>query len=254
MNIFHAIILAIVEGITEFLPISSTGHMILVANILKISETDFVKSFEIIIQLGAILAVVVLYFKKILNQRSWWPKLIAAFLPAAIIGFTLYKIVKNVLLGNSFIVVVSLFIGGCILILIDRFLQEKQVTISQMTVKQAVIIGLFQAISIIPGVSRSAATIVGGLLVGLNRNDAVEFSFLLAIPTMIAATGLDLVKSSHHFTGIQYEVLVIGLIGAFITAMIAIKTFIGYVQKHKFTMFGIYRIILSIAYWIFILR
>jgi undecaprenyl-diphosphatase len=254
MNFIQAIVLSIIEGITEFLPISSTGHMILAANLLKISETDFVKSFEIIIQLGAILAVAVLYFKRILDNRAWWLKLIAAFLPTGIIGLLLYKVVKNVLLGNTLIVVVSLFLGGIILILVDKYVKEKQVTLASLTLKQAVIIGLFQSISIIPGVSRSAATIVGALIIGLNRNDAVEFSFMLAIPTMVAATGLDLIKSSHHFTGSQSELLAVGLIGAFITAMIAVKSFIGYVKKHNFTAFGIYRIILAALYWLFILR
>jgi undecaprenyl-diphosphatase len=254
MDFIHAIFLSIIEGVTEFLPISSTGHMILAANLLKITETDFVKSFEIIIQLGAILAVAVIYFKKVISNFSWWPKLIAAFLPTAIIGLIFYKIVKNYLLGNVLIVVVSLFFGGIVLILIDKYIREKQLSISSISMKQAFIIGLFQSISIIPGVSRAAATIVGGLIVGLNRSEAVEFSFMLAIPTMAAATGLDLIKSSRHFTGMQYELLTIGLIGAFITAMIAVKSFLGYVKKHNFTVFGYYRIILSIFYWIFLYK
>jgi undecaprenyl-diphosphatase len=254
MNLIQALILSVIEGITEFLPISSTGHMILTANLLKITETDFVKSFEIIIQLGAILAVAIIYFRKLLNQRILWPKLAVAFLPTAIIGFTLYKVIKNILLGNAWIVVISLFIGGIILILSDKFLKNKEVSTGSLSYKQAFIIGLCQSVSIIPGVSRSAASIIGGLLVGLNRNDAVEFSFMLAIPTMIAATGLDLIKSSHNFSITQYEILTVGLIGAFITALIAVKTFLKYVKNHNFSAFGVYRIILALTYWVFILR
>jgi undecaprenyl-diphosphatase len=254
MNLFQTIILSIIEGITEFLPISSTGHMILASQIMKISENDFTKSFEIIIQLGAIMAVIFIYGKSLLSRKYLWKKLVVAFLPAGIIGFGLYKIIKGYLLGNATIVLWSLLLGGIILIILEKFFKPKTGTLSQMTLKQSIIIGVFQSISIIPGVSRSAATIVGGLLVGLNRSEAVEFSFMLAIPTMISATGLDLIQSSHQFTGIQYAILATGLLGAFITAMCAIKSFLNFIKKNNFIPFGIYRIIIATIYWLIILR
>lgn len=248
MNVVHAIILSIVEGVTEFLPISSTGHMILVSALFRIAQTDFVKSFEIFIQLGAILAVVVLYWKKLWRD---WTRVGVAFVPTAIVGLMLYKYIKDVLLGNPWIVVWSLGVGGILLILLEIFHKEKQ---KNMTFVDAFIIGCAQSLSIIPGVSRAGATIVGALLLGVKRETAVEFSFLLAIPTMAAATGLDLLKSGKHFTGSQYELLAIGFAGAFITALISVKWFIGFVQKHTFVPFAVYRILAALAFYFFILR
>lgn len=257
MNIFHAIILGIVEGITEFLPISSTGHMILASALLHIQETDFVKSFEIIIQLGAILAVLLLYWKKLLTNKDTFIRVAIAFVPTAIVGLVLYKFIKDVLLGNPWIVVWSLGIGGILLIILEKFHKEKaehKDEIKSMTYPQAFLIGCAQSLSVIPGVSRAAATIVGALLLGMKREPAVEFSFLLAIPTMAAATGLDLLKSGHHFTGSQYELLGIGFIGAFITALLTVKWFIGFVKTHTFIPFGVYRILAALTFYFFILR
>jgi undecaprenyl-diphosphatase len=257
MNILHAVILSIIEGITEFLPISSTGHMILAGTLLKIAETDFVKSFEIIIQFGAILAVLLLYWKKLLTDRGTFIRVAIAFVPTAIVGLVLYKFIKTVLLGNPWIVVWSLGIGGILLIILEKFHKEKtehKDEINTMSYPQAFIIGVFQSLSIIPGVSRAAATIVGALLIGMKRKPAVEFSFMLAIPTMAAATGLDLVKSSRHFTGSQYELLAIGFMGAFITAFITVKWFIGFVKTHTFIPFAIYRILAALAFYVFVLR
>jgi undecaprenyl-diphosphatase len=254
MTLFSTIIISIIEGITEFLPISSTGHMILAVRALGIQETEFLKSFEIIIQLSAILAIVVLYAKRILTEKNSWLKIGVAFIPSGIIGFLLYKIFKQYLLGNPFIVVVSLFIGGIILLCIERFLKPKQKTISELTIPQAFFIGIFQTISMIPGVSRSAATIVGGLFAGLSKNEAVEFSFLLAVPTMVAATGYDLIKSSIHFSSWEVQMLCVGFTIAFVTALIAVKTFVTFVQKHSFNVFGAYRIILALLYWFFIIK
>lgn len=257
MTVVHALILSVIEGITEFLPISSTGHMILASNILRIAETDFVKSFEIIIQLGAILAVLVLYWRKLLLNKEVFIRVCIAFLPTAIVGFFLYKFIKNVLLGNPWIVIWSLAVGGVLLILLEIFHKEKADHIEEIkniTPVQAFIIGIAQSFSIIPGVSRAAATIVGALLVGIKRDTAVEFSFLLAIPTMAAATGLDLVKSAKHFTGNEYMLLGIGLIGAFITAILVVKWFIGFVKNHTFIPFGIYRIAIAFVYYLFILK
>jgi undecaprenyl-diphosphatase len=247
MTVIHAVILSIIEGVTEFLPVSSTGHMILASTLLKIAETDFVKSFEIIIQLGAILAVLILYWKKVL-----WNKYVAiAFIPTAIIGLVLYKYIKDVLLGNPWIVVWSLGLGGILLILLEKFQKEKQ---QKMTFFHAFLIGCAQSLSVIPGVSRAAATIVGARLLGMNREAAVEFSFLLAIPTMAAATGLDLLKSGRNFTGSQYELLAIGFIGAFATAILTVKWFIRFVKTHTLIPFAIYRILAAVAFYVFVLR
>lgn len=248
MNVLSAIILSIIEGITEFLPISSTGHMILVSTLLNVQETDFVKSFEIIIQLGAILAVVVLYWKKLWFNTV---RVFIAFIPTAIVGFLLYTFIKDSLLGNPWIVVWSLGLGGILLIFLEKFHTEKQ---KNMSVFDAFIIGCAQSFSIIPGVSRAAATIAGALLLGVRRETAVEFSFLLAIPTMAAATGLDLVKNGRNFTGGQYELLAIGFIGAFITALATVKWFIGFVKTHTFIPFAIYRILAAVAFYFFVLR
>jgi undecaprenyl-diphosphatase len=257
MTIFHAIILAIIEGITEFLPISSTGHLILAAKVLSLPSTDFEKSFEIIIQLGAILAVVVLYFKKYARNIDAWKKIIAAFVPSAAISFILYKWVKMYLLGNSQVVLWSLLIGGIIIILFDRYHkeqsdQEDSASIISVTYKQAVIIGLCQTIAVIPGVSRSASTIIGAMSLGKRRKIAVEFSFLLAIPTMLAASGYDFLKTNNSFSQSEYVLLSVGFIVAFITALLAIKLFLGFVQKHNFTTFGVYRIVLAILYFLIV--
>ncbi len=251
MNILHAIILSIIEGITEFLPISSTGHMILAGTLLHITETDFVKSFEIIIQLGAILAVLLLYWKKLLTNKDTFIRVLVAFIPTGIVGLVLYKFIKDVLLGNPWIVVWSLGIGGILLIVLEKFHTEKQ---KPMSLLDAFIIGCVQSLSIIPGVSRAAATIAGALMLGIKRETAVEFSFLLAIPTMAAATGLDLIKSGHHFTGSQYELLAIGFTGAFITALITVRWFITFVKTHTFIPFAIYRILAALAFYFFVLR
>lgn len=254
MTIFHAIILSIIQGITEFLPISSTGHMILAVRAMGIPETDFLKSFEIIIQLGSILAVIFLYSKRILTDRRSWFNVAIAFIPSGITGFFLYRIIKQFLLGNPFIVVLSLCIGGVILLIIEKHLKVQQKSIRNLTPFQSFGIGVFQILSMVPGVSRSASTIIGGLLTGLSRKDAVEFSFLLAIPTMIIATGFDLVQSSTRFTPEEIQLIGIGFVGAFVTAFLAVKSFVAFVQNHSFSVFGVYRIILAILYWVFIIN
>jgi undecaprenyl-diphosphatase len=257
MDFLQAIILSIVEGITEFLPISSTGHLVLASDLLKIPQTDFVKSFEVIIQLGAILAVVVLYWRRLLQSKALWLRLAVAFVPTAVIGFAMYKVIKTFLLGNPQVTLWALFLGGIALIVIEKFYKEEPHhldKVDKLPLKKAFVIGLVQSISMIPGVSRAAATIFGGLFMGLKRTAAVEFSFLLAIPTMAAATGLDLIKSNFSFTSQEWMVLSVGFVGAFITAILAIKYFVRYVQHHSFIAFGIYRIILAIVFWLFIVR
>jgi undecaprenyl-diphosphatase len=258
VDLVHTVILSLVEGVTEFLPISSTGHLILASQILGIHQTEFVKSFEIIIQLGAILAVVVLYWRKLFNVKIW-PQLLMAFIPAAVIGFVGFKIIEGVLLGNSLITVIALFIGGIMFILIEYWNKKRDLKndtdgIENITLLNAFIIGLFQSISVIPGTSRAGATILGGLIMRVNRKTAAEFSFLLAVPTMIAATGLDIVKTKFAFTSNEIAMLALGFLLSFVFALIAIKLLLQYISKHDFTVFGIYRIVLAIIFYIIFLR
>lgn len=240
MTILQALVLSVVEGITEFLPISSTGHLILAGNLLQIVQADFVKSFEIAIQLGAILSVVGLYWRKL-----WDSRILAGFAPTAIVGFVAYPFIKSQLLGNTNVVLWSLFLGGLVLLFIDKLAPKR----SSLNIRSAFIIGLFQSISVIPGVSRAAATIVGGLMVGLDRKPAVEFSFLLAVPTMLGATGLDLVKSSWVFTSYEWLILLAGFTASALTAWLAIRFLLSFVKTHTFFWFGIYRIALTLLWW-----
>lgn len=257
MTLFHAIILGVVEGITEFLPISSTGHMILVSTLLSIPQTEFAKTFEIVIQLGAITAVTFLYVKMLLTKRALWSTLITAFIPTSIIGFIAYKAVKQYLLGNPMVTVIALGLGGIAFYAIEYFLKSrapKTITLEKITIPQAILIGFGQSVSIIPGVSRAAATIFTGMLTGLSRQTAVEFSFLLAIPTMVAASALDIMKSKPFIDSSQFLMVVIGTVVSFITAMVTVKLFLKYIQHHTFLPFAIYRITLAIVFWYFLLR
>ena len=254
----HAVILGLIEGITEFLPISSTGHMILAANAMHLADTDFLKSFEIIIQLGAILAVFALYWKKLLLNKKIFSRVAVAFLPTAIIGLVVYKFVKKYLLGNVTVVIWSLIIGGAIMIAFELLRKQRPShhdttkEIESISYAQAFTIGLFQSIAIIPGVSRSAATIVGGLALGISRQAIVEFSFMLAIPTMAAATGLDLLKSGHLFTSHESGLLVLGLLTAFVSAFFAVKLLLRFVKGHTFVSFGVYRIVIALAFLLYL--
>ena len=258
MTYLHALILSLVEGITEFLPISSTGHLILTADLLKITQTNFVKDFEIIIQLGAIFSVIALYWKTLTTNIETWKRIITAFIPTAIIGFILYKIIKSFLLGNTYITLIALLTGGIILIVLELIYKEKEHhvgKIEDMSYKNAFLIGVVQSLAIIPGVSRSAATIIGALFLGTKRKTAVEFSFLLAIPTMFAASGLDIVKGNFtSYSGQEYLILAIGFIGSFIFAILAIRFLLDFIKKHTFIPFGVYRIILAIIFWLLIIR
>ncbi|KKP47033.1 MAG: Undecaprenyl-diphosphatase [Candidatus Woesebacteria bacterium GW2011_GWA1_33_30] len=256
MNLFQALLLSIVEGITEFLPISSTGHLILVSNLLKIPQTEFVKSFEIVIQLGAILAVVAIYFRKIITNldAKLWKNIIVAFLPSAIFGLIFYKYIKLYLIGNSTVVIWSLLIGGIVMLLFEKSHIGSGLLLSprDISFKKYFLIGLFQILSMIPGISRAFATIFGGMAVGMNRKEAVEFSFLLAIPTMLGATVLDLAKSDMSvWSAVDGRLLAIGFVGSFITAYIVIKWLITFVQTHNFVVFGWYRIILALLFFVF---
>lgn len=250
MNTFQAIIIAIIEGLTEFLPVSSTGHMILAASLLQIHEDEFVKTFEIAIQIGAILSVLSLYYQRFLVSIDIYLKLFVAFLPTGIIGFLAYKTIKAYLF-NPIVVSAMLIAGGVLLILLDRWTEKKQSKYQELehiSYADAIKIGLIQCLSMIPGVSRSAATIFGGIASGFNRRQAAEFSFLLAIPTMFAATGYDLLKSSASMTKNEWMLLCIGLIVAFLSALIAVKAFVAFLNRHGFKYFGYYRIVLGVLF------
>ncbi|MBU2159003.1 undecaprenyl-diphosphate phosphatase [Patescibacteria group bacterium] len=255
MTLLDSAILGIVEGITEFLPISSTGHLILTGTLLGLPPTEFLKSFEIAIQLGAILAVVVLYWRSFLDF-SVLKKIAAAFIPTAIIGLLLHGFAKTYLLGNVEVVLWALGIGGVALILFELIHKEKEDgvdSVSAITYPQAIVVGVFQAFAIVPGVSRSAATIIGGLVMGIRRIAIVEFSFLLAVPVMVAATALDLSKSAHTFSSADFGNLSVGFVVSFVVALLAIRFLLQYVRKHTFISFGVYRIVLALAFFLFVL-
>jgi undecaprenyl-diphosphatase len=253
MSIIQAIIIAIIEGLTEFLPVSSTGHMILASTLMGIHDNEMVKTFEIVIQLGAIMAVVLLYYKRFLVSFEIYTKLFVAFLPTAIIGFLAYKSIKSYLF-NPTVVSISLIVGGIVLILLDKWSgqsKSRYKEIEHISYKDALKVGLIQCLSMIPGVSRSAATIFGGISSGFNRVQAAEFSFLLAIPTMFAASGLDLLKSYQHIHSEQITAFIIGFIVAFVVAVAAVKAFVSFLTKYGFKHFGYYRIALGILFLVF---
>lgn len=265
MDIFQSIIIAIVEGLTEFLPVSSTGHMIIAEEALGVEHNDFVNAFTVIIQFGAILSVVWLYWKRFfhlnevpagvtgvkafLTRYDFYWKLLVAFIPAAVIGFLLGDFIDS-LLENVTVVAVMLVLGGVLMLFVDKWFNRD--TTAPLTEKRALTIGFYQCIAMIPGVSRSMATIVGGMQQGLTRKDAAEFSFFLAVPTMFAATAYKLLKlviepESLQLLGDNLMVLLIGNVVAFIVALLAIKFFISYVTKYGFKAFGYYRIIVGAA-------
>ncbi len=268
MTIVQAIIIAIVEGLTEFLPISSTGHMIIAEKVLGITPDEFVKAFTVSIQFGAILSVLVFYWRRFLQGASFYAKLFIAFLPAALVAL-LFGDTIDARLENVTVVAITLLLGGVVLLFIDKWMHHEED--NGVTPKRAFIIGLFQCIALIPGVSRSAATIIGGLSQGLTRKHAAEFSFFLAVPTMAAAAGYKLLKVVLARAGIvdsdhigvkmhkahdvvrhavhssKFDLLVIGEVVAFIVALLAIKFFIGFLNKHGFRLFGWYRIALGLA-------
>ena len=232
------------------MPVSSTGHMILASYIMKISDQVFVKTFEISIQLGAILAIVMLYYKHLIHGISIYIKLFIAFVPTAIVEFLAYKTIKTYLF-NPLGVSLALVIGGVILILIDKWVvtrESRYVEIEDISYKNAFFIGLVQCISMIADVSRTAATIIGGVGNGLNKKQATEFSFLLAVPTMCAVTGYDLLKKDATFSSHEFLLLAIGFVGAFISAWLAVNVSIRFVENHGFKAFGYYRIVIGFVF------
>ncbi|HAG16195.1 MAG TPA: undecaprenyl-diphosphate phosphatase [Bacteroidales bacterium] len=250
MNLIQAIIIAIVEGITEFLPVSSTGHMIIAEKLLGIVSTDFTKAFVINIQFGAILSVIVLYWKRFFQTVDFYFKLLIAFLPAAFIGFLASDYI-DAMLESVLVVAIMLVLGGILMLFVDKWFNNPSKN-QDLSWKQAMKIGFYQCIAMIPGVSRSMATIVGGMTTGLSRKTAAEFSFFLAVPTMAAASAYKLLKLFSEPGGVQMLsdnlfILLVGNIVAFIVAMAAIKFFIGFLTKYGFKAFGYYRIVLGLA-------
>ncbi|MEI7734277.1 MAG: undecaprenyl-diphosphate phosphatase [Ferruginibacter sp.] len=252
MSTIQTIIIAIVEGLTEFLPISSTGHMIITEKILNVTETDFIKVYTVAIQLGAILAVVVLYWKKFFDFKKWqfYLKLAVAVIPALALGFLFSKKI-DALLESSFTVAVSMLVGGIILLFVDGLFKNPTIdTEEKVCFTKGFIIGIWQCLAMIPGVSRSAASIIGGMQQKLTRSAAAEFSFFLAVPTMLAATGYKLLKyykESGGFSSEEVKQLAIGNAVAFIVALLAIKFFIDFLKKHGFAVWGWYRIVVGLV-------
>jgi undecaprenyl-diphosphatase len=245
MTLFDSIIIAVVEGITEFLPVSSTGHMIITEALLGLEIDEFTKAFTVNIQFGAILSVVVLYWKRFLQSWSFYQKLFVAFLPAAVIGFLAGDFIDS-MMENVMVVAIMLLVGGVLLLFVDKWFHDEKNN-QEITYPKALKIGFWQCIAMIPGVSRSAATIIGGMQQKLSRTNAAEFSFFLAVPTMAAASAYKLLKDYKHFNSDNIDILIVGNVVAFIVAMIAIKTFITFLQKHGFRIFGWYRIVIGLV-------
>lgn len=244
MTWLEALILSIVEGITEFLPVSSTGHMILTEGILGMKSNEFVQAFIVNIQFGAILSVVVLYWKRFFQSWNFYFKLFLAFLPAAFFGLIFLDFIYS-LLENIYVVALMLILGGIVLLFVDKWFSEVSEN-QEVTTKKAIAIGFFQVIAMIPGVSRSAATIIGGMSQKLSRKNAAEFSFFLAVPTMFAAAGYKLIENYSIFTSHDFKMLLFGNVVSFIVALIAIKSFITFLTKHGFKIFGYYRIVIGL--------
>lgn len=257
MSLIQALILALVEGLTEFLPVSSTGHMIIASSVLGIAADPFTKMFTVAIQFGAILSVVVLYWKRFFQTFDFYFKLLVAFLPALVLGLLLSDFIDQ-LLERVEVVAAMLIFGGVVFLFIDKLFQESEEKgDNEVTYKTAFRIGLFQTLAMIPGVSRSAATIIGGLTQKLNKKTAAEFSFFLAVPTMLAATAYKLLKfylDGYTFGSREISLLAFGNVAAFVVAILAIRTFIAYLTKHGFKIFGYYRIAVGAAilalYWL----
>lgn len=257
MNFLDTLILGIVEGFTEFLPVSSTGHLLVTGEILNIPQTEFFKTFVVAIQVGAILAVILIYWKRVLGNLNLTKKIIVAFIPTAIIGFLLYSLIKNFLFENLQTIAIALIVGGIIIIVFEKLQKNKiendSEPLENISYRRSFLIGLIQALAIIPGVSRSGATIIGGMGLGISRKNIVEFSFLLAVPTIVAATGYELIQSKLTFSNGDLLHLMAGFVFSFIFAYLSIKFFIRFIQTNSFMIFGFYRILAGSAILIFLI-
>jgi undecaprenyl-diphosphatase len=256
MDALLAVLYGVVEGLTEFLPVSSTAHLEITARLLHAEPSDVHKTFEIAIQLGAILSVVVLYWRALLVEWAVMKRVLLAFFPTGLLGLLLHDFVKEHLLGNLDVVLWSLFLGGWFIVIFERLHREKPTDkegLASITYVQAFFIGACQAIAMIPGVSRSAATVLGGLALGVKRKTSVEFSFLLAVPTMFAATAFTLYKQYKEGTGLsadETQFLAIGFVTSFVVAILAIRFLLSFVKSHTFLPFGVYRILLVLGLWL----
>lgn len=252
MNILDSVILGLVEGLTEFLPISSTAHLIFTSKILHLQQNEFLKFFEVFIQSGAIIAVLILYFNQFIKNKNNFKNVMISFIPTAIIGFLLYKIIKKIFFTSDYLIIGSLIFVGLIFMIIEFFISNKNITlnknITNISPKNAFIIGLCQALAVVPGVSRAGSVIIIMMLLGYKREQAALYSFLLAIPTIFAASGYDLIKTDTTiiFQNNNFLLLIIGFITSFLSALFVIKWFIKYLQNNSLSNFGIYRIILGL--------
>jgi undecaprenyl-diphosphatase len=253
MNLINSIFLGIIEGLTEFLPISSTAHLILASNILKIDQNNFIKFFEIFIQSGAILSIIILYFRYILENKKLILPIIVSFFTTSLIALPFYKIIKNIFFEDIFLIIFSLIFIGLLMIIIENLIEKNKIKIfknlENLTLKEAILIGIFQSLSVVPGVSRAGAVILGMLLLKYKRDEAVLYSFLLSVPTIISAGLFDLYKTGFNnifFIKENLIYLITGFVFSFISALIVVKLFIKYLQNHNLKIFGYYRIILGI--------
>ena len=256
LTIFQALVLGVVEGLTEFLPISSTAHLTLTATVLGLPQSAAVKTVEIAIQSGAILAVLVTYWRQFLD-REILARVVIAFIPTGLLGFLFYPLVKNYLLGDLAVTLWALALGGLFLIIFERWLSRRSSIVelesaAHLRLGRAAFIGLVQALALVPGVSRAAAAFVGARLAGADRQLAVEFSFLLAVPTILAATGFDLVKNYQLFTPEQFNGLALAFLAAFFTALFAIRWLLDFVRRRSFATFGFYRLALVLAFLLYL--
>jgi undecaprenyl-diphosphatase len=246
MDFFTALLLGFVEGMTEFLPVSSTGHLILSSHALGLPNSEFLKLFEIVIQTGAICAVIFIYWKELLRDRSYFFKLAIAFLPTGVLGLLLHGIVKKYLF-NPWVVCSALFLGGIVLLFLESF--TAKITTKKQSYTHLFLLGVFQCLAFIPGVSRSAATILGGRLLGASREEAVKFSFLLAIPTILSASGYSLLKVKHSISMDEVYLLCMGLLSSFVFGFISVKVFLKWLNHQTFVLCGTYRIVIAVIYY-----
>jgi len=242
MNIIHAAVLGLIEGLTEFLPISSTAHMIMASRLMGLQQTEFLTFFEVFIQIGAIFAVVFLYFKQFFNMNLV-KQLLFSFVPTAIIGFLLYKVIKTIFFNSNILISMSLIMIGILFVIVERMKHRESKSISQMSLQVAVIIGLAQSFAVVPGVSRAGIVILAMMLLGFKRDESAQYSFMLALPTLAAAALLDVVKmSSVKLSLSEIQMLAMGTLIAFVVAYVSMKWFVAFLQKKKLTAFGFYRI------------
>ena len=256
MNIVHTLILGVVEGITEFLPISSTAHLILTSKLLGLSQNAFTSTFEVVIQSGAILAVVFIYGKRLLNNASLMTKILISFVPTALIGFALHDTIKNVFFQSEQLILVMMGTVGLLFVLLEWLYSKNKIKLNRdeasLTMQDALLIGLFQSLAVMPGVSRAGAVIVGMMLLRYGRKFAAEYSFMLAIPTILAASALDLVKFHSYITTARLLYFGIGFVTAFASAYLVVKWFTSYLKKNNLIIFGLYRMMLSLGFFLFL--